>query len=89
MASLVRTSRFIKDVNKVYSVRLDVKLLKALNQIELFPNSGSSDIPQSIKAKYGPRIQKVALKPFDLIYLYEEEADIVILLALIHMRHAK
>lgn len=89
MAKLLPTSRFIEDAKSIYSARLDVKLSKVLTQLEMFPNSGSSDIPPSIKVKYGNDIKKAVIKPFDLVYLYDEKADVVVLLALIHMRHAK
>ena len=52
----------------------------------MFGEFGSSNIPQSIREQFGDGVRKVAVNPFDLIYTYYPEQDLVHIEALIHQR---
>ena len=60
-----------------------------LDNIERFAEFGSALVPDSIKESFGCGVRKVAANPFDLIYTYYPENDLVRIEALIHQRAAK
>ena len=51
-----------------------------------FPRIGTPEIAPSISEKYGEDVMKVSVKPFDLIYEYDEATGTVYLYGLIHNR---
>lgn len=89
MAKLRFTDRFIDDATVINSARLHEHLVKVLSMLEAFPESGSSDVPDSIRDEFGADIRDCALNPFDLVYEYDRERDIVLLYGLIHQRLAR
>lgn len=88
MPRLEFSARFADDLSLVESGRLEARILADLDNIEAFGEFGSAAIPESIKEKFGPEVRKVAVNPFDLIYSYYSEQDLVRVEALIHQRAA-
>lgn len=86
MSNVRITKGFINDLAFVRSYGVEQKIKSSMQSISTFPNMGSSNVPRSVIAAYGEGIRKTAVKPFDLIYRYEEDEDLVIFEALIHMR---
>lgn len=48
----------------------------------------SKAVPESIRSEFGAGIRKLAMNPFDLVYTYDAERDIVFIEAPIHQRTA-
>lgn len=86
MSNVRITKGFISDLAFVRSDGVEQKIRSSMQSISAFPKIGSTNVPRSVIAKYGEGIRKTAVKPFDLIYRYEEVEDTVIFEALIHMR---
>ncbi len=86
---MIYTEGFLDDASYVYSPRVQDDLANALRSIESFPRIGSSAVPASIKEQFGTGVLKVIVKPFDLIYEYDEEADTVVIYGLIPFRAAR
>ena len=82
------SERFVKDFALVESPKLEARVLANLDNIEMFGEFGSSNIPKSIKEQFGDGVRKVAVNPFDLVYTYHPEQDLVRVEALVHQRVA-
>lgn len=89
MARMIYTEGFLDDASFIYSPRVKEDLANALRSIESFPRIGSTAVPVSIKEQFGHGVLKVIVKPFDLIYEYDEEADLVVVYGLIPFRAAR
>lgn len=89
MARLRFTSRFVDNAAEICSERDNERLLRVLGMLEAFPESGSSDVPDSIRDEFGAGVRKCALNPFDLVYEYDRAHDVVLLYGLIHQRMAR
>lgn len=89
MARMIYTDGFVEDLSYVYSDRVLNDIRKALDAIETFPKIGSTDIPQSVVDMFGSTVLKAIVKPFDLIYEYDEPADVVVVYALVPFRRAR
>ena len=48
----------------------------------------SKAVPESIRSEFGAGIRKLAVNPFDLVYIYDAERDIAFIEAPIHQRTA-
>ena len=46
------------------------------------------DLPASIRRSYGDGARKVPVGPFDVVTLYDEDADVVTVASLVHQRAA-
>ena len=88
MPRMIYTDGFLDDAAAIWSDRVQDRLERMLRAIEAFPGIGSPDIPASIQAAYGPRVRKVVVEPFDLIYEYDPDADAVIVYGLVPFRAA-
>ena len=53
----------------------------------VFPRIGTPEIAPSISEEFGEDVMRVVVKPFDLIYEYDEATDTVYLYGLIHNRN--
>ena len=82
------SERFVNDLALVESPRLEARILANLDNIEMFGEFGSPNIPDSIVKRFGGGVRKVAVNPFDLIYTYYPEQDLVRVEALVHQRAA-
>lgn len=89
MARLEYSERFANDFARVWSPKLEARILANLDNIERFAEFGSSNLPASIKARFGEGVRKVAVNPFDLIYTYYPKDDLVRIEALIHQKAAR
>lgn len=88
MPRLEFSERFVSDLALIESPRLEARILSYFDNIEMFGEFGNSNIPQSIKEQFGVGVRKVAVNPFDLIYTYYPEQDLVRVEALVHQRAA-
>lgn len=88
MPRLVYSERFASDLAAVTSERVERRILLCLDNIERFPEFGSRQLPDSIASRFGRDVRKVAIRPFDLIYTYDEEGDVVFVEALVYQRAA-
>ena len=88
MPKLEYSERFVNDLALIESPKLEARILADLDNIELFGEFGSSNIPKSIKEQFGTGVRKLAVNPFDLIYTYSPEKDLVRVEALVHQKAA-
>ena len=86
MSRVVPTQRFVDDLAEVWSERVERNIAQAVDAIAMFPRIGSSQLTPSISAEFGEDVMKVAVRPFDLIYEYDEAHDTVYLYGLVPMR---
>lgn len=89
MPRLEFSDRFATDLAGVSSQNVEARIMNNLDNIERFAEFGSSLVPNSIKKSFGCGVRKVAVNPFDLIYTYYPESDLVRIEALVHQRAAK
>ena len=59
-----------------------------LDTIEAAGDIGSNAVPESIRSEFGAGVRKLAVNPFDLVYAYDAERDIVFIEATIRQRAA-
>lgn len=88
MPRLVFSERFANDLAAVTSSRIEKRILLCLDNIERFPEFGSSQLPTSIASQFGANVRKVSIRPFDLIYTYDKERELVLVEALVYQRAA-
>ena len=88
MARMIYTEGFLEDASYIWSPKVLDDLTRALEAIETFPKIGSTQIARSIREEFGDSVYKVIVKPFDLIYEYDEAADELIVYGLVHIRQA-
>lgn len=86
MARMLYSETFLDDVETIYSPRVMQHLRMVLQMIETFPRSGSSDVPASIQSRFGGEVRKCAIAPYDLIYTYQAEDDVVRVRGLVPQR---
>ena len=83
MARLVLTEGFADDLSQVWSERVAGRVRKSLEALETFPRLGAADMPKGIKRTYGDSVRRLSVPPLDLIYEFDEEADSVLVYALV------
>lgn len=49
---------------------------------------GSTDVAAALAYEYGEGVRKIPVGPFDIVVFYEDEADRVTVLGLVHQRAA-
>jgi hypothetical protein len=86
--SLEYSERFAEDLAEVTSSRIEKRILQVLDDIESFAEFGSRNVPASIRDRFGNGVRKVAVAPFDLVYTYFPQEDLVRVEALVHQRAA-
>lgn len=59
-----------------------------LDTIEAAGDICSKAVPESIRSEFGADVRKLAVNPFDLVYTYDAERDIVFIEATIRQRTA-
>lgn len=62
--------------------------MRVLDCIEAFGEFGTTQLPDSIVADYGPGVRKVSVKPLDLIYSLNQAGDVARIEALVSQRSA-
>jgi hypothetical protein len=86
MAKVVISQGFIDDLIVVTSNKVLTNIIHTVELLETIPNMGSCDLPRSIREEFGNHAHKIPVNPFDIITLYDETADEVIVVSLIHQR---
>lgn len=86
MPSLEYSERFAEDLARVTSPKVEARIFEALDNIEAFEEFGSKLVPNSIRNEFGMGVRKAVVSPFDIIYTYYSEEDLVRVEALIHQR---
>lgn len=82
------SSEFVIGFSEISSSRLENEILNVLDSLQLFGEYGSLLVPDSIRRNYGDGVRKVAISPFDLIYTFYPEDDLVRIEALVPQRSA-
>ncbi len=82
------TEQFLDDASTIYSKRMEKRLRLTLQMIEMFPESGSRNLPASIIEAFGLQVRKCAVGPFDVIYEYDPSSEMVILHGLVSQKQA-
>ncbi len=77
MATLDFSEGFVDDLAEVSSERLLESIYAVLAPLESLPRYGSPDIPASLRRRFGPDLRKLVVSPYDIIYTYDEETDVV------------
>lgn len=88
MADLVVTENFENGLQKIYSNKLLDKIQNALKQIQTIPDISAANVPDSILKKWGDNVRILPVNPFDIVYTYNRQDNLVIVHALIHQRIA-
>lgn len=84
MPKLEYSERFAEDLAAVTSARVEERIFRALDGIEVFGGLGSRDVPRSISERFGGGVRKVTVNPFDLVYTFYPQIDLVRVEALVH-----
>lgn len=88
MTKLLYSDRFASELAGVTSTNTERKTFDILDTIEAAGDIGSKAMPESIRSEFGAGVHKLAVNPFDLVYTYDAERDIVFIEAPIHQRTA-
>ena len=67
---------------------IERKIFDILDAIEAAGDIGSKAVPESIRSEFGAGVRKLAVNPFNLVYTYDAERNIVFIEAPIHQRTA-
>lgn len=67
---------------------IERKIFEILDTIEAAGDIGSKAVPESIRSEFGAGVRKLAVNPFNLVYTYDAERNIVFIEAPIHQRTA-
>lgn len=81
--------RFAEDLARVASRKVEARVYSVLDNVEAFGEIGSRLVSDSILREFGEGVRKVAIDPFDLVYTYYAEENLVRIEALIHQRMAR
>lgn len=88
MARLQITDGFRSDLLAVESDRVFDHIMNVVELLQTVPTMGSRDLPESIRRSFGDGARKVPVGPFDVVTLYDENADVVTVAGLVHQRAA-
>ena len=89
MAEIDISEGFVEDMTRVY---LDLKreeIWESISLLECAPGMGSLILPALVRRRFGDRVRKLVVDPFDVIYLYYPERDLVYVAGLVHQREAR
>ena len=86
MTKLLYSDRFASDLAGVTSANIERKIFAILDAIEAAGDIGSKAVPESIRSEFGAGVRKLAVNPFNLVYTYDAERDIVFIEAPIPQR---
>ncbi len=89
MPRLEFSERFAEDLARVASGKVEARVYAALDNVEAFGEFGSRVVPDSIREDFGEGVRKVVVNPFDLVYTYYPDEDLVRIEALVHQRAAR
>lgn len=86
MPRLEFAQEFVNGFAEVTSPRVETGILACLDSLEVFGGLGSPNVPDSIKSRFGDVVRYMAVDPFDIIYSFYPELDLVRVEALLHQR---
>ncbi|WP_368389094.1 type II toxin-antitoxin system RelE/ParE family toxin [uncultured Adlercreutzia sp.] len=89
MTELRVTDRYIRSVRQITSARLQKRLEELVVLIEQVPTVGSTLNRPWLKSEFGSRCLTLDLKPFLLVYEYDEENDVAALYGIVHHGQVK
>lgn len=89
MPKMEYSERFAEDLAGVTSRKVESRVYAALDNVEAFGEFGSRVVPDSIREDFGEGVRKVVVGPFDLVYTYYSDEDLVRVEALVHQRAAR
>ena len=89
MPRLEYSERFADDLATIRADKLESRIFGILDSLEFFGRFGSSQVPQSVTERFGLGIRYVAVNPFDFVYTWYPDDDLVRVEALIHQRAAR
>ncbi|MDO4798531.1 MAG: hypothetical protein Q4A01_11010 [Coriobacteriales bacterium] len=84
MPRLEFSDRFATDLAAVTSSRVEEHVMRVLDCLESFGEFGSPQVPESLVRRFGPGIRKVAVRPFELLYTFYPDENVVRVEALVH-----
>ena len=88
MPKVIITQGFIADLKAVESDRVISEIVRIVELLEVMPSLGSRNLPNSIRMEFGNNARKIPVNPFDIITLYDEVKDEIVVAALIFQRAA-
>ena len=88
MPELEYSERFAEDLAAVTSARVEERIFRVRDGIEMVGGLGSRDVPKSISERFGGGVRKVTVNSFDLVYTFYPQKDLVRAEALVHQRTA-
>ena len=80
------TEAFIEDAASVSLESKRHEIRRRVEQLASFPEMGSANLPESIRARYGSDVRKLVVNPF--LVIYEVSDDAVEMLGIVHQRAA-
>lgn len=89
MAEVRLTKGFQDDILAVSSDRVLSELLHVVELLEVAPNMGSANLPDSIRTRFGNKVRIIPVNLFDIITEYDDSEDVVAVLALVHQKMAR
>ena len=89
MAKVEVSEGFVEDMTQVYMDSKREEIWYAVSLLEFATEMGSRILPTSIKRRFGDTVRKVVVDPFDIIYRYFAEQDLVYVVGLVHQRAAQ
>lgn len=89
MARLVITEDFVDDLSQVWSARVSKRIREPLENLETYPELGSTLLPVRMRKTYGESVRRLTVAPFDVIYEFDRDADRVYVYALVSCRRMR
>lgn len=88
MASIDFSEAFVEDMLKVRLASKRDEILSRIELLEYVPEMGSRILPSSVSLRFGGEAYKLVADPFDVIYQYFPNDDLVYVVALLYQREA-
>lgn len=89
MTELRVTDTYIESVRQIESDRLRRRLENLVALVEQVPTTGSRLNRSWLEAEFGERCLSLDLKPFLLVYGYDEEEDVATLYGIVRQRRVR
>lgn len=89
MARLVITEGFVDDLSQVWSARVPKRIRESLENLETYPELGSTLLPVRMRKTYGESVRRLTVAPFDVTYEFDRGTDCVYVYALVSCRRMR
>lgn len=89
MARMLFTEGFLDDAATIWSPAVEAHLKRMLEMLETFPEAGSNNVSDFVRQHFGDNVRKCSVAPFDLIYEYIPEEDVVLVYGLTSQKMAR